>query len=276
MMSKQAAISVAIALSGSVIAPLANAADEAPFTLSANVNLVSDYYFRGLSQTWHKPALQGGADFSHSSGLYAGVWSSNVSGNQYAGGSQEIDYFGGYNAKLNDDLTLTAGVYGYYYPGADYSKATASVYEHQSYNTVELNAGASWKWLSGKYSYAVTDYFGINQKTGYDGDSKGTGYLELNASYNVTDDIALAAHVGWTHITAKLANGATTAGGASDPSYKDYKLAVTKTFKDGWNLGLAYVQASNSAFYDKTASAVGSDTADLGKGRLVVSAGRSF
>ena len=274
MMLKKTAITLAVALSGT--APMTHAADASPFTLTANVNLVSDYYFRGLSQTWHKPALQGGADVSHSSGLYAGVWSSNVSGNQYAGGSQEIDYYGGYNAKVNDDLTLTVGGYGYYYPGANYSKATSAVYERQSYNTFELNAGATWKWLSGKYSYSLTDYFGINQKTGYDGKSKGTGYLELNASYNVTDDIAIAAHAGWTHITAKLANGATTVGGASDPSYKDYKLGVTKSFKDGWNVGLAYVKASNTAFYDKTASAVGSDTSDLGEGRVVVSAGRSF
>ena len=68
-----------------------------PFTFSANVNAATDYYFRGLTQTWGRPAIQGGFDASHTSGLYAGFWASNVSGNQFAGGSLETDWYGGYN-----------------------------------------------------------------------------------------------------------------------------------------------------------------------------------
>ena len=73
------------------------------------MNAVTDYYFRGLTQTWGGPAIQGGFDVSHTSGLYAGFWASNVSGNQYAGGSLETDWYGGYNYKLGEDAHARRG-----------------------------------------------------------------------------------------------------------------------------------------------------------------------
>ncbi|HTL26710.1 MAG TPA: TorF family putative porin, partial [Burkholderiales bacterium] len=54
------------------------AAPQSPHTLTGNVALVSSYRFRGIDQTFGKPALQGGVDYSHASGFYAGNWNSNV------------------------------------------------------------------------------------------------------------------------------------------------------------------------------------------------------
>lgn len=88
-------------------------ADSPSTTATANINLVSQYRFRGIDQTWGKPAVQGGADLSLANGVYAGVWASNVSGNSYPGGSLELDYYAGYNGKINDDFSWTAGGYGY-------------------------------------------------------------------------------------------------------------------------------------------------------------------
>ena len=48
------------------------------FSFSANVGLYTDYIFRGYTQTQNEPAIQGGFDVEHSSGLYAGTWASNV------------------------------------------------------------------------------------------------------------------------------------------------------------------------------------------------------
>jgi uncharacterized protein (TIGR02001 family) len=90
------------------------AAPASPWTVTTNVYGVSDYYFRGITQTWHRPAIQGGVDVAHSSGWYAGLWGSNVSNNQYPGGSGlEFDYYGGYNGKFSDDWGWTAGGHGY-------------------------------------------------------------------------------------------------------------------------------------------------------------------
>jgi uncharacterized protein (TIGR02001 family) len=43
-------------------------------SFSANVGLFSDYTYRGVSQTGQEPALQGGIDWAHDVGLYAGFW----------------------------------------------------------------------------------------------------------------------------------------------------------------------------------------------------------
>ncbi|MBS0329933.1 MAG: hypothetical protein JSR30_08780, partial [Proteobacteria bacterium] len=62
----------ALVLTSLVGAPAFAMADEpaSPHTLSANVSLTSNYVFRGISQTGGEPAIQGGLDYSHSSGFY--------------------------------------------------------------------------------------------------------------------------------------------------------------------------------------------------------------
>ena len=46
---------------------------------SGSAGGVSDYLFRGLSQTDRQPAVQAGVEFDHASGWYLGGWGSNVS-----------------------------------------------------------------------------------------------------------------------------------------------------------------------------------------------------
>src|SRR5665811_1233785 len=61
---------------------VALAADAAPAptpAVTANVALVSNYLYRGISQTGGKPAIQGGFDYAHASGFYAGAWGSSIS-----------------------------------------------------------------------------------------------------------------------------------------------------------------------------------------------------
>lgn len=246
------------------------------YTLLTNLSLVSEYRFRGIDQTWGKPALQGGVDYAHAAGWYAGLWGSNVSGNSYPGGSLEIDYYGGYNGKIGDDIGWTAGGYGYYYPGANFNKinatsALAGPIVDQKFDNFELNAGLSWKWISYKLSYATTDYFGANTSTGYTSDTKGTLYHDLAINYALMDDLTLGFHVGRTDVKAMY--------GTVNPDYTDYKLSLAKTFKDGWNVSAAYVKASNDSFFRPPVgglSATNGDTRDLNKNVFVVQAGRSF
>jgi uncharacterized protein (TIGR02001 family) len=263
------AVSFAPAVALAEDAPVAPAS---PYTLSSNVFLVSDYFFRGITQTWDKPAIQGGADFTYG-GLYLGTWASNVSGNQYAGGSLEWDLYGGYNFKLSDDFSLGGGLLYYLYPGANYSKAAAGGPDQQ-YNTLELNGSVAWKWLSGKLSYSLTDYFGANTKTGFQGDTKGTLYPELNANFPLTGQLTLVGHVGYTKYGEKLA--AANASGKDDPSYYDWKLGVSYVWKDGWTFGAYYVDTSNKEFYKNTASAANTDVKDLAKATGYITVGRTF
>ncbi len=61
-----------LAVASVVVTPMmANA--EGFGTVSANVVLTTDYYFRDVSQTGNDGAIQGGFDWSHDSGFYVGV-----------------------------------------------------------------------------------------------------------------------------------------------------------------------------------------------------------
>src|SRR5450830_273490 len=74
------AVSAAFSMPLTVSAQTAAAAAPAsPHTFTGNVGLVSQYIFRGLTQTNGDPAIQCGADYSHASGFYAGTWLSNIS-----------------------------------------------------------------------------------------------------------------------------------------------------------------------------------------------------
>jgi uncharacterized protein (TIGR02001 family) len=242
-------------------------AEDPPYTLTANVNLVSDYYFRGLTQTWHNPAIQGGFDFAHNSGFYLGTWASNVSSKQYAEGTLEWDFYGGYNHKFGEDLSVGGGAIYYYYPDARLAG--------ENYDTAKLFVNAGWKWLFGRIYYAVTDYFGANATTGYQGDTDGTMYFDLSANIPlpVWEGLTLVGHVGYTMYKEDLV---TPINGESDPSYLDWKLGVTKTWNGGWNVGVFYAEADNDELYDNVAAVQGSGSEDLNAPTVILQVGRTF
>ena len=248
-----------------------------PYSLTANVFFVSDYFFRGLTQTWDKPAIQGGIDYVHDSGVYLGTWASNVSGNQYAGGSMEWDFYGGYNYKLNDDWTLGAGLYYYYYPGANADNAATPGLPGSTYNTLEGNLLASWKWVTFKFNYAFTSYFGASPATGFADNTNGTYYLQLDAAYPLpsVEGLSLIGHVGYTHYSAQL-NPPGINGGQTNPSYTDWKFGVSYVWKDGWTVGAYYVGTDNTNYYNNTASLANSSTRNLGGNAGYVTVGRTF
>ena len=97
---------------------LAHEEDKSPFTVSGSVGLVSDYRFRGVSQSDKEMAIQGGITVTHESGFYVGTWASNLAGwGTFGGSNMELDIFGGYAFPLNDDLKLDVGLTWYMYPG---------------------------------------------------------------------------------------------------------------------------------------------------------------
>lgn len=86
---------------------------------SANIGFVSDYTFRGASQTNEDPALQGGLDYGWANGLYIGTWASNVDFVPGDGANFELDTYVGWATDLNDILALDLQFVRYWYPGAD-------------------------------------------------------------------------------------------------------------------------------------------------------------
>ena len=246
---------ITTAVLGALVAPsFVFAADAAPasdFTASYNVGLFSQYIFRGLTQTNNKPALQGGFDVNHKSGLYIGGWSSNVSwlrdngsSSLYnTGGSLEIDLYGGFKTELGKTgLGIDLGALQYYYPGAHNKNLPKT-------NTTELYGALTYGWLQAKLSGVVSnDAWGFGKKYGNpdytgNGDERGAYYAELNANIPLADSgITALLHVG----RQEFKDARYTAGGP-DASYTDWKVGLTKGFDGGVNIGAFYTDTNISA-----------------------------
>lgn len=235
--------------------------------LSGNITIASDYRFRGISQTFKQPTIQGGFDYAHSSGLYVGNWNSNVSGNSYQnGGSLEMDVYGGYKFSSIKDVTADIGFLYYYYPGA--SIATTNV----KYNNGEIYLGGSYKWFSAKYSYGLTDFFGLKNSTAgvyafsplvQNGGSKGSGYLDLNANFEVMNKTTLTLHAG--HQTVKNYGAL---------NYSDYKIGIARDCGFA-TLGLAVVATDADKNLWKVTNGAGASK-ELGTATAVVSISKTF
>lgn len=213
------------------------AAPASPHTFTANAGVVSDYLFRGISQTHGKPALQAGIDYSHTSGLYAGLWGSNIKWVKDAQDRSvpvELDLYAGYkNTFAGGDWNYDLGVITYNYPGSKNTPANLSA----KADTTEVYGAIGWKFLTLKYSHAVSSHF-IGWYGGLAGadttkKTRGSGYLELNANYDLGDGWGLSGHVGRQNVKNYIAVGDTNA------SYTDWKIGVTKDAGFGV-FGLAY------------------------------------
>ena len=77
-----------------------------PIIVSGSVGAVSDYRFRGVSQSDENLAVQGGFTIAHESGVYIATWGSNLAGwGTFGGSNMELDLVAGYK-KTFDDITV--------------------------------------------------------------------------------------------------------------------------------------------------------------------------
>ena len=241
-------LGAAAALTASALASAQTPAP-APSPLTGNMAIVSDYRFRGISQTFELPAIQGGIDYMHESGLYVGNWNSSVSGLSYTDTAGiEMDFYGGWKKSFGD-IGVDVGLLQYYYPGA---KTLAG----EKYDTLEGYVAASWKWLTLKYSHTFSDYFGLDN-------SDGSGYLDLSFAMEVAPKLNLVAHFGMQTIK-----------NYEPLEYNDWKLGVTYDL-NGWVLGAAYIDTdADSALYTLTNGQ--GKTKEIGKGTVVLSVMKTF
>ncbi len=289
-MLRAGAVVAAVGIPGLALAADA-AAPASPHTLTGNVGLFSEYVFRGLSQTNEKPALQGGLDYSHSSGFYAGLWASNVSiisdpcniaANQAAMGgcpsaSLEIDTYAGYkNTFGGGDWNYDVGFLRYNYPGK-YPPLYSTGFGAVKPNTNEIYGALGWKWLTAKLSYSLGDTFGLD-------DARGSYYAELNAAVPIGESgFTLSGHLGYQKFRGGLGGAARPLYIAAGPgvdndifSYADWKIGVNKEWW-GLNFGLAIkgttADETHPTYGNVWRNAYGKD---LGKTRAVVSVQKTF
>jgi uncharacterized protein (TIGR02001 family) len=215
--------------------------------LAFNVGAVSDYRYRGISQTRLKPAIQGGVDFA-AGGLYVGAWASSIKWIKDLGGDAdvEIDVYGGYKGEIAPGLAFDVGVLTYQYPS---NKLNPSA------NTTEVYGGLTFGPATLKYSHAVTNTFGAP-------DSKNSGYLDLSATFDVGGGIMVTPHVGHQKYSGPVKDVA---------SYTDYALTVSKDFS-----GLVVSAAVVGTDADKSFYSSPINGKELGKAGLVVGVKYNF
>lgn len=108
----------AVSLMATATPALAQEEETKPFTVSGSVALVTDYRFRGVSQSDEKAAIQAGITVTHETGLYASVWGSNLAGwGTFGGANMELDLVAGYKLPIAEGVTVDVGATWYMYPG---------------------------------------------------------------------------------------------------------------------------------------------------------------
>jgi uncharacterized protein (TIGR02001 family) len=215
-----------------------------PVTVTGSVALVSDYRLRGVSQTDKEMAVQGGITVAHESGLYGGVWASNLAGwGTFGGSNMELDLIGGYKHAIGGGA-IDVGLTWYMYPGGASKTDFAEPYAKLSgtIGPVNLLAGVAYapkQQALGKYYNS-----GASAQTGiYDNPGKKNDNLYLwgdFASAIPTTPLTAKAHIGYSKGNSGLGPNGTSA--APTGEYWDWLVGADYAVKGTpLTLGIAYV-----------------------------------
>ncbi len=181
------------------------AQDEAasPVKVTGSVGLVSDYRFRGVSQSDRGMAVQGGLTIAHESGIYVGTWGSNLSGwGTFGGSNMELDLIAGYSTALTESTTIDVGLTWYNYPSGASKTDFAEPYVKLSstLGPVKGLVGVAYapkqqalgKWYSNADLYAA----GTPDRPGKKNDNF---YVWSDVSGAIPNTpVTLKAHLGWS------------------------------------------------------------------------------
>jgi uncharacterized protein (TIGR02001 family) len=188
-----------LALAGLALLPLSNSQAlelNQQFSLTVTPVLVSDYRASGISQTLGDPAAQLALTLSHASGLYAGIWTSNVDFGHGDQARQELEYYAGYYWQISDDISLDA-----WYTQYDFSGAS-------QYNQSDVQA--------------TLDVYGVLLGAKYASNMKGPDYEDENANWHTgaQDEDLSSAFIGYrSQLPAEI-------GFEARYEYVDYKDQV--------------------------------------------------
>ena len=221
-----------IGLSATLLACMASPAlaqDEstAPVTISGSTTVVSDYRFRGISQTDKRFALQGGITATHSSGVYVSVWGSSIDDYVANGGDQELDLIAGYSTSVGA-ATIDFGVLYYYYPGS--GGINSDFFEPYASVTGDFG-GASAK-LSVAYAPKQSALTVGNGK-------EDNLYTALDLSGDIPDTgLSLTGHIGHSFGPSYLTIG---------DEYTDWSIGASYSL-GALSLGVSYVDTDKSLY----------------------------
>jgi uncharacterized protein (TIGR02001 family) len=196
------------------------------WSITYNFSAVSEYVFRGISQSGENPTVQGGVDVTYKM-LYAGIWASGLDFGKSVDPVAEVDYYGGIKPVLGP-VTLDIGVIYYTYPNAHDPGAELDYFE--------VKVGASGEiWKDGTLGVTV---FYSPEYTGKTGDVwtvEGTFAQVLPKVRDITPTIS--GTLGWQTGDA-AAYSAIVANG--DDNYLYWNVGLTLGFGDRFSLDFRY------------------------------------
>ena len=190
-----------------VAAGLMTAPTYAENSFSANASVTNNYIWRGLTQTTNEPAVQGGIDWGHSSGFYAGTWVSNV---QYASDdvySYEHDMYAGWSGDVGP-VSLDVGYLYYNYD------------EEAEFDFGEVYATVGFGGFSAS-AYVLTNTE-ADEVGDQDFDAGEAYYISIDYAFEIGNGIEIGLHGGYHDGDFMEAfNGA-------DGDYYDYNISLSK------------------------------------------------
>lgn len=278
---------VSVALILPIAAHAQSAAEPAPrevspLAVSGSASLTSDYRFRGVSQSDQEIAVQAGLTVSHDSGVYLGVWGSNLAGwGTFGGANVELDLIAGYKATIADDATLDVGAVWYMYPGGADKTDFVEPYARLTGTSgpATLTAGVAYapgqealgRWYRNGAQAAAGVY-------GDPGDKRDNLYLWGDAALAIRGTpLTAKAHIGRSHGNDGLGPNATSLSPTG--RYWDWSLGVDAN----WNtltLGVAWIDTDISdrdAAYLRPSFSKGQDgTGNIAGSTVVVSLTAAF
>ena len=199
-----------LCLAASVLAAapaMAWESEDGQHSTSGSVALSSDYMWRGSSQTDNEPAISGSLDYGHASGIYAGVWASNV--DSMKNGDQahlEADIYAGFSSEFGDTgIAYDLGAMRYIFPGTD---------------------GADWNEYYAALSYSLFSLKVSHTEDFGGSDEQATHYL-LGFNYDLPYDVALHANYAFYDFDDIDAVFGTTPNNLDNP-LQDYAIGVSK------------------------------------------------
>ena len=193
----------------SVIAfqPILGSAQESPHSFSANVNMASDYLFRGQSQTDNSFTIQGGVDYAHELGLYLGTWASNIS---FTDDAAEVDFYGGYAGEFSNGLGYDIFVVYYWYPG---TTSTSSGEDYMEFGpSLSYTFGGDFEPSIG-LGFLWSDNFSFNADDSI--------YVYGDLGFTLPNDFGLGFHAGYQSIEDEAAWGT--------PDWFEYNVSLSKS-----------------------------------------------
>jgi len=286
------ALASQVAFADEAAAPAA--APTPTWTFPSTIGVVSDYIWRGQTQTWGNPAVQAGIEVDHASGAYAGIWGSNVSSKWLPNATLEMDLSAGYRNTFATDFKYDLGAVYVYYPDGNFNKASGGGGGHQyqgsPLNTLELYGSLGWKWFTVKAGFTPTKFYGWNVdnsgtptagganhggnfadttagvKKG--GSTNGSAYYMASASYDLPMALNIAGEV-----------GRQTIADSTGLDWTWYKVGATKSFDGtlaGWSVNAFYTGTTGSSAYKNFLSFDGVGTKTIDDKKVVVGITKAF